>query len=131
METQTFTETESTPVSYAIKESPLAKPVDVEVDLPYFKQSDDGTPAQIGDMASNNPKFCDTRRVRIRDIRGKENEFHLETHGFQYFKHYVPENLVFEDEDIKAIYYPEMEKVIKAVYVPISLANQWHFTGCG
>src|SRR4051812_28226940 len=99
MATQTSTKT-ATESLYTLEQD---VPRDVEVDLDYFKEAEDGTAVQIQDMASNNPKFRDTRRVMIRDIRGKIQNFSLENNGFQYFEHHPPADLVLDDARIKEI----------------------------
>lgn len=53
--------------------------------------------------------------VPVTDVRGYENTFHLDVHGFQLMKH----NTVMRDEDfdvdykMRGFYYPEMEEFIR------------------
>lgn len=55
--------------------------------------------------------------VPITDMRGHEQEFKLDTHGFEYIK--VSSKLSPEDtnsyERIEEVYYPECEELIKSM----------------
>jgi hypothetical protein len=117
MATETSTVTTVPTTSFTLKHSSSAEPIDVEVDIHYFKEPEDGTAAGREDLASNNPKSCDTRLTIIRDIRGQEHNFKLEVNGFEYFHHPAPEPSELEDEKIKETYYLEMESVVKKMYV--------------
>lgn len=55
----------------------------------------------------------DEHVVEINDARGHEDDFNLNTHGFQYHKHSSAERDFVDDERVKAIVYPETEKLIK------------------
>lgn len=53
--------------------------------------------------------------VVIHDISGEEDEYTLDTHGFQFVKHESKEKDFLDVEKIKAEYYPETEQLVKEV----------------
>lgn len=62
----------------------------------------------------------DTRPVTIQDIRGREDEFNLDVHGFQLKKHQSAETEFDDNERIKRIVHPEIEGLLKETSVPSS-----------
>ena len=49
----------------------------------------------------------------VHDIRGEEDKYTLDTTGFQIYRH-VSQETAFQDEaEIKSIYYPEVEDILK------------------
>ena len=63
----------------------------------------------------------DKRQVRISDIRGREDEFNIDVHGFQVCKSksayadFLAQNDALDDETIRTGYYREVEELLKAV----------------
>lgn len=55
----------------------------------------------------------DTRKVVIEDARGKEDEYTLDTTGFQFSRRPSKHTRFQDDEEIKAEYYPECIEIIK------------------
>ncbi|TBU23189.1 hypothetical protein BD311DRAFT_868949 [Dichomitus squalens] len=53
--------------------------------------------------------------VTVRDARGREDEFSLDKNGFQFVKYPSVEKEFDDEERIKAVYYPEVEKLLKEV----------------
>jgi hypothetical protein len=51
--------------------------------------------------------------VQIADIRGREEEFHLDTQGFQYVKKQSVEKDFDDNEKIKEVYYPECAELVQ------------------
>lgn len=51
--------------------------------------------------------------VDINDMRGRENEFHLDVHGFQYIRQESSEKDFEDVNKIKTIYYPECAELVK------------------
>lgn len=51
--------------------------------------------------------------VKISDIRGAEDEFKLDTHGFELVERESPEKLYEHDDRIKDVYYPDCIDLIK------------------
>lgn len=88
----------------------------VNTTLNYYLDPSRGghTSYQIGVSDYYRRKF-DSHPVQIHDIRGREDEFSLETHGFQHCKHVSAEKDFNSDEQIRAIVYPEVEQLLKDV----------------
>lgn len=83
----------------------------------YLDPSKGGhTSYQIGVSDYYRRKF-DPHPVQIQDIRGREDEFDLETHGFQHHKHVSAEKDFDDDEQIRRVVYPETAQLIKNLYV--------------
>ncbi|KFY82092.1 hypothetical protein V500_10822 [Pseudogymnoascus sp. VKM F-4518 (FW-2643)] len=57
----------------------------------------------------------DTPPVDIHDMRGLEEDFNLNKQGFQIHKHASVEKEFKDDDQIKAVYYPETEEWLKMV----------------
>ncbi|KXH66562.1 hypothetical protein CSAL01_10736 [Colletotrichum salicis] len=55
------------------------------------------------------------RTVTVSDIRGEEDKYTLDTHGFQYVRHTSIETDFTAEERVKGVYYPEMEKLYKEI----------------
>ena len=51
----------------------------------------------------------------FRDARGREHEFSLDTHGFQFVRHVSAETEFVDEERIKGVYYKEGEELLKSV----------------
>lgn len=91
---------------------------DVEADIHYFRDAEDGRAATIEDIASNNTSYMDTRKVLIRDIRDQVHRFTLDQHGFMYVNHELTRDHVQNEDTIRSKHYPEMENFILNLYVP-------------
>ena len=68
----------------------------------------------IGTVGAYRRKF-DERSVDIRDARGHENNFKIDTHGFQYHKRPCTEKDFIDDAQVKAVAYPETVQLLKDV----------------
>jgi len=53
--------------------------------------------------------------VKVYDITGEENEYTLDSHGFQIYKHESKEKDFQDEGKIKNDYYPEIEQLLKNV----------------
>ena len=53
--------------------------------------------------------------VTVHDARGRESDFSLDTSGFQFVKYPSAEKEFDDEERIKAVYYPEVEALLKEV----------------
>ena len=93
-------------------------PVDAEITF-YVPPADGAKPYRYVEKPPEGvPQInyrTETKTVRINDIRGREDEFHSDTHGFQVVRN-VPSattRATFDnDEEVKRIYYPEVEKLL-------------------
>lgn len=88
----------------------------VNTTLNYYLDPAKGghTSYQIGVSDYYRRKF-DPHPAQIHDIRGREDQFCLETHGFQHHKHSSAEKDFNDDDQVKAVVYPEVEQLIKDV----------------
>ena len=95
------------------KETP--KPRDVETVFNYFKDSEDGSPPEPTYV--NKPNTYDRptvqKRLIVHDVRGREDQYTLDTTGFEIYKHESVEKDFLDDDKIKAVYYPETEELLK------------------
>ena len=90
----------------------------VNTTLNYYLDPSKGghTEYQIGVSDYYRRKF-DPHQVQISDIRGQEDLFKLDTHGFERVKHTSAEKHFDDNERVKQVVYPETEKLIKDMYV--------------
>lgn len=58
-----------------------------------------------------------THLVKVHDVNGSDEEFNLNKQGFQFYQHESAEKEFRNDDQIKAVYYPETEEWLKNVYV--------------
>lgn len=103
--------------------SPLAPPClqfqprDVFTTINYYNDAGDGSKPQayIVGQARSYYRPPQPHPVTVHDIRGKEENFTLDTHGFQLFRHESKENEFLDLERIKKEYYAETEQLLKDV----------------
>jgi hypothetical protein len=105
------------PVSHT-KEVP--KPRDVIATFNYYKDPEDGSPPAPNYV--NKPGSYErvpiSQQLVVHDVRGTEDQYTLDTTGFQIYKHESVEKDFVDDEQIKNVYYPEVEELLKAAYAP-------------
>lgn len=91
------------------------KPRDIVTTFNYFKDPEDGSepePSYVDKPLSyERPNI--SQQLVVHDIRGTEDEYTLDTTGFQVVKHESVEKDFVDDEHIKAVYYPETEELLK------------------
>lgn len=100
---------------------PSEKPHHVQTTLNFFKDHADGSPptpnyVQRPQSYYNQP--TETIPVTIHDVSGHELDYTLDGNGFQYYYHDSAEKDFLDDEQIKRVYYPETEQLLKDAYVP-------------
>ena len=82
----------------------------------YTRPPVDGGEPSMDDLTSEHPLYRDIRSSHVYDVRGFEDQFTLETHGFQYFKlPSIPGQGVVDfenelDRNIMGIYYAGMSE---------------------
>ena len=54
-------------------------------------------------------------KATIYDLNGRESEFSLDLQGFQVHRNSAKEKDFLDDEQIKTVYYPETEQLLKDV----------------
>jgi len=57
----------------------------------------------------------DPREVRIEDARGREAEFTLDRNGFQFLRAPTQVTDFYDPEQVKSVYYPEVERILRDV----------------
>ena len=103
----------------------LSSPHDVQTTLNYYKPLD-GAADPSGEAyryiyttpppgRSEHNLGDDPQPVVVHDARGREHEFALDTHGFQFVRHVSVEREFVDEERIKDVYYQETEQLLKDV----------------
>lgn len=89
---------------------------DVMANFNYYKDPGDGSPPAPSYFGKPETyeRPAETMQQIVHDIRGEEDKYSLDRTGFQIYKH-VSQEKVFQDEDeIKRVYYPEVEHILKS-----------------
>lgn len=87
----------------------------IKAEVNYFLEPPAGEPYPIiypGLVGSRRRKW-DVRSVEVNDLRGRENEFEVDTNGFQVVAFATKEKEYDDDDRIKQEVYPEAEELIK------------------
>jgi hypothetical protein len=92
-------------------------PATVEATLNYIV--DDGSKiftvtADAGGQDVRSGGTADPRRVQMHNGRLESGDFVLDRHGFRFVRHETTVRNFFDSDEIRAVYYPEMEALIKA-----------------
>ena len=92
-------------------------PDQIEATLNYIV--DDGTKvftivAGPGGQDVRSGGTPDPRRVTLHNGRLHEKDFALERHGFRFLRHDTKVKEFYDEDEIRRVYYPEMEALIKA-----------------
>lgn len=91
------------------------QPHHVTTTLNYFKANEDGSPPAPSYVNKpetyNRPTQAQT--VIVHDIRGEENKYGLDLTGFQVVEHESVEKDFLDHDQIKRVYYPETENLLK------------------
>ena len=64
-------------------------------------------------IASHREGSTEEHRVTIHDGRPLRDRFQLEEHGFQFIDHKTAMTDFYDSDELKSIYYPEVEQIIK------------------
>jgi hypothetical protein len=96
-------------------DKPDAEPVAIEATLDYIV--DDGTKVftETGAPGANDRRSGgkpDPRRVTLHD--GRRRDFILERNGFRFVRHDTEVADFFDEAELRRVYYPEMEALVKA-----------------
>lgn len=91
----------------------------VVADFHYYKDPGDGSlpPPYIVGKPETYQGVPETRSVTVHDIRGSEDQYSLDKTGFQIYHHSSAEKDFRDEEQIKKIYYPEIENLLKEAFV--------------
>ncbi|KAH8803033.1 hypothetical protein F5884DRAFT_804205 [Xylogone sp. PMI_703] len=90
---------------------------DVTTTLNYFKDAEDGSAPQPIIIGRPETYYgtCEVYPVTVRDIRGSEYKYTLDTTGFRVVEHESKEREFTNIEQIKKLYFPEVEDLLKRV----------------
>lgn len=105
----------SSPLTSTKQQTSTLQPRDVTSTLNFFKDNEDGSPPApnyVGRIDTYD-RPVDSRTVTVHDIRGSEEDYTLDGTGFQVVNHVSKEKDFLDDEQIKAIYYPEIDELVK------------------
>jgi hypothetical protein len=96
---------------------PSFKSHDVTTQLFYYKDPGDGSkpPPNIVGKVDTYERPSESLTHTVKDIRGNESQYALDTHGFQIHVQESQEKDFLDDEQIKAVYYPEVDQLLKDV----------------
>lgn len=106
---------EETPV--LTPSSGITKPRHVHTTINYYRDPGDGTehaPSIAGKRSTFNQPSIDLETV-VTDITGSEDQYTLDSHGFQLWDHVSREKIFDNDDRIKEEYYPEVEDLVREV----------------
>ncbi|KAL4071857.1 hypothetical protein J3A83DRAFT_2923928 [Scleroderma citrinum] len=82
--------------------------------LRYTLPPPDGSKAHIDLRVDPSQNWLDDfHTVQIKDVRGREDHYTLDTAGCQYYRHPAKYTTFLNDEEIKDEYYPESMELIK------------------
>ncbi|KAI0647776.1 hypothetical protein C8Q79DRAFT_999371 [Trametes meyenii] len=95
-------------------------PHDVPTTLNYFAPINDDPPYRYIYVSPPEGKpehnlGDDPRQVVVHDARGREDEFSLDVHGFQFARHVSAEKEFADEEAVTNGYYKEVEELLKNV----------------
>jgi hypothetical protein len=90
----------------------------VEAELSYLAPTRERPRTYTYDPPPNTPQTTAVNisfKVPIRDARSLEGEFKLDENGFELVEHHSAVHDFYDDEEVKAVYYPEAELLLKEV----------------
>ena len=92
-----------------------AKAKDVVAEFNYYLDPGDGSeplPSYVG-KPETYERPASVLEHTVHDIRGTEDEYGLDKTGFQIYNHVSKETAFTDEEQIKRVYYPEIEQILK------------------
>ena len=92
---------------------------ELETEFTYYKDPGDGKkPHQAFiDKPETFARPSETVTGTVYNIRGQEHQYSLDKTGFQVVQHTSQEKDFRDEQQIKKVYYPEIEEMLKKVYV--------------
>lgn len=90
-------------------------PHDIQAVLNYYLDPEDGSPPEPNYVTkpSSYDRPVHAVHVTVHDIRGSEDQYTLDTSGFQVVNHVSKEKDFVNEEKIKSDYYKEVEELLK------------------
>lgn len=107
------------PISSTATNTTADKPPSLHAAFNYYLPAADGSPPRPSyvDKPETFYRPTDPRVLPVRDIRGEEQNYTLDTAGFQVVKHTSAERDFLDEDQIKRVYYPEVESILKEASV--------------
>jgi hypothetical protein len=102
-------------IDFAVLAAQIPKGRDVTANFHYCKDSANGSPPAPNYVNPPSSYYRETLSEKqvVHDIRGRGHQYTLDTTGFQIFKHQSIEKDFTDDEQVKKVYYPETEELLK------------------
>src|SRR5712672_1358727 len=96
----------------------IAEPETIEATLSYFADTEAMPVTLVGapgasDLRTGGGK-ADPRQIVLRNGRPYSDRFALERDGFRFVRHDTKVADFFDEDEIRRVYYPEMEALVKA-----------------
>lgn len=109
--------TSSAATTHVTANTTANQPPSLHASFNYYLAAADGSPPPPSYVDKPETYFrpADTRVLPVRDIRGDEDNYTLDKTGFQVIKHVSAERDFLDEEQIKRVYYPEVESLLKEV----------------
>ncbi|TDZ14034.1 Gibberellin cluster GA4 desaturase [Colletotrichum spinosum] len=86
----------------------------ITVDIPYVKRNEDGNIPNHAQMFSHDAEFLDVKPAEVHNARATDQEFSIAATGFQYAQLHPPPDIDYlDDEQVRKIYFPQLEKLLK------------------
>ena len=79
----------------------------------HLEPEEGGVSSYVTGSAASYRRKLEERPVQIHDMRGREGDFDLDKHGFQFHRHKTNLESFSNDEKIKQAVYPEIEDLLK------------------
>ncbi|TEA12890.1 Gibberellin cluster GA4 desaturase [Colletotrichum sidae] len=96
----------------------------ITVDIPYVKRNEDGNIPNHAQMFSHDAEFLDVKPAEVHNARATDQEFSIAATGFQYAQLHPPPDIDYlDDEQVRRIYFPQLEKLLKEQYVVTQSSN--------
>jgi len=94
---------------------PSYTPRDITATFNYLKPNEDGSPPEPAYVGRPETfiKPADSHSATVHDIRGSEDQYTLDTSGFEVYRHVSKEKEFVDEEKIKDVYYKEIEEILK------------------
>ncbi len=96
---------------------PETTPASIEAMLNYIANTGEKIFTQTGGPGSTDVRSGgaqDPRPVVIRNGRRQDEDFALDRHGFRFVRHATKVGNFFDEEEVRRVYHPEMEALVKA-----------------
>jgi hypothetical protein len=96
---------------------PIAAPATIEATVNYFLDTGEKPFTYTGGPGSTDRRSGggqDPRRVTIRNARTGTGDFTLDREGFRFVRHDTRVADFFDEDEVRRVYYPEMEALVKA-----------------